>query len=83
MGGDLPSQHCIVAPSRQTSSAYEIPFIPQEICKRTEEGALEPGTPICGVIFREPKAGGPLAEESTGDCLCFAARDVGGFGLAS
>ncbi len=78
MGGDLPSQHRIVAPSRQASSAYEIPFIPKEICKRTEEAALEPGTPICSVIFREPKAVGPLAEGSTTDCLCFAVRDKDG-----
>ncbi len=58
-------------------------FISQEMCKRTEEVTFEPDIPICGIIFREPKASGPLAEESADDCLRITVRDGDKFGPAS
>ncbi len=53
------------------------------MCKKTEEAAFELGASINCEKYRSPQASGPLAEERTYECLCFAVRDEDGFGPAS
>ncbi len=58
-------------------------FIPQEMCKKAEGAAFELGASINCEKYRSPRASGPIAEESTDDCLRIAVRDGDKFGPAS